>query len=94
MYFEALLERLQERLNREVRNGRLTERGLARLAGLSQSHVHNVLKGARILSPTVADRILKTLGLSVLDLLEDSQKELPQKNYAKANAARERATSW
>jgi transcriptional regulator with XRE-family HTH domain len=69
MYFEGLLQRLRDLLKREVRNGNLTERGLARRVGLSQSHIHNVLKGVRILSPSVADRILNRLGLTVEDLL-------------------------
>lgn len=77
MYFETLLWKLRDRLNREVRNGRLTERGLARLVGLSQSHTHNVLKGARILSPYVADKILSGLGMTVLDLLEDDGADTP-----------------
>ena len=41
---------------------------MARLTGVSQPHIHNVLKGVRNLSPEIADRILKTLHLSVLDL--------------------------
>jgi transcriptional regulator with XRE-family HTH domain len=65
-----LLERLRNRLRVLIRNGRLTERGLARRSGLSQAHIHNVLKGVRVLTPTVADRLLDTLGLSVLDLLD------------------------
>lgn len=68
--FGELLGRLRTWLNRQVRNGALTERGLARRAGLSQSHIHNVLKGARILTPATADRILEALGLTLLDLLE------------------------
>ena len=71
MYFESLLDRLRDRLNQAVRNGSLTERGLARKVGLSQSHIHNVLKGVRILSPQVADRMLYRLGFTVMDLLQD-----------------------
>jgi transcriptional regulator with XRE-family HTH domain len=52
----------------EVRNGELTERGFARLIGISQPHAHNVLKGVRTLSPEVFDLILKYLHLSLLDL--------------------------
>ena len=52
----------------EVRNGELTERGLARLIGISQPHAHNVLKGVRTLSPEVFDLLLKYLHLSLLDL--------------------------
>ena len=52
----------------EVRNGELTERGFARLIGISQPHAHNVLKGVRTLSPEVFDLVLKYLHLSLLDL--------------------------
>jgi transcriptional regulator with XRE-family HTH domain len=69
MYFQELHDRLVAALSSRIRNGELTERRLARLTGISQPHVHNVLKGKRILSPRAADRILRRLGLSLLDLL-------------------------
>ena len=69
MYFETLQERLLDHLNWRVRNGDLTERRLARLTGVSQPHMHNVLKGIRMLSPGIADRILRALEMSVLDLV-------------------------
>jgi transcriptional regulator with XRE-family HTH domain len=70
MYFAALQNRLIDAALSRVRNGQLTERSLARLAGISQPHLHNVLKGIRKLSPEIGDRILAALRLSVLDLLE------------------------
>lgn len=69
MYFEILHARLAASLRERVRNGELTERGLARLLGLSQPHVHHVLKGARTLSPRTADAVLRRLGLTAADLL-------------------------
>jgi hypothetical protein len=69
MVFAILLDRLREDVRQRVRNGEITERGLARRIGLSQSHTHNVLSGARILTPSIADRILVELGLSVTDLI-------------------------
>jgi transcriptional regulator with XRE-family HTH domain len=69
MYFEELHGRLLLSLRMRLSNGELTERRLARLTGISQPHVHNVLKGKRILSPRAADQILHRLGLSILDLL-------------------------
>ena len=77
MGFTLLLECLVERACTEVRNGALTERGLARRAGLSQSHVHNVLCGARILTPRTADLILAALEMSVQDLLEEARQGYP-----------------
>ena len=70
MYFSSLLESLRGHLRTWIRNGRLTERGLARRTGLSQSHIHNVLHGVRCLTPQTADVILNALGLSVTDLME------------------------
>src|SRR5687768_14295784 len=73
MFFNDLQTSLLESLKARVRNGQLTERGLARLVGISQPHMHNVLKGERILSPKLADQILEHLHLSVLDLIERSE---------------------
>ncbi len=78
MDFQTLQSNLLAQLRRRVLTGELTERGLARMSGLSQPHVHHVLKGARTLSLASTDRILRTLGLSVLDLVppeppEDTQ---------------------
>jgi transcriptional regulator with XRE-family HTH domain len=70
MEFAELLQRLLEQLNGKVSNGELTERGLARRVGLSQAHVHNVLKGARVLTADTADRMLRGLGIGLLDLFE------------------------
>src|SRR5512145_3561805 len=69
MDFQELQARLVATLKARLHNGELTERRLARLTGISQPHMHNVLKGARILSPDAADRVLKCLRLSVLDLI-------------------------
>ncbi|HEX8984649.1 MAG TPA: helix-turn-helix domain-containing protein [Bryobacteraceae bacterium] len=69
MGFETLQQRLLERVNSSVRNGDLTERGFARMIGISQPHMHHILKGARGLSVETADRILRLLDLSVEDLL-------------------------
>ncbi|MGP8243509.1 MAG: helix-turn-helix domain-containing protein, partial [Bryobacteraceae bacterium] len=53
-----------------VRNGELTERALARATGVSQPHIHNVLKGRRELSVEMADAILEALHLDAHDLLK------------------------
>jgi hypothetical protein len=70
MYFAELQSSLLESLKARVRNGQLTERGLARLVGVSQPHMHNVLKGARFLSPDLADQILQRLHISIFDLVD------------------------
>jgi hypothetical protein len=67
--FSLLQERLVAHLRSRVRGGELTERSAARLTGISQPHLHNVLKGARLLSTDMADRVLGKLHLSICDLL-------------------------
>lgn len=64
-----------------IHNGELTERGFARLIGISQPHAHNVLKGVRNLSPQIFDSILKTLNMSLLDLapLEELEASLKRR---------------
>jgi len=68
MSFEKLLDNLIEVLRERVRNGEITERRLARITGISQPHLHNVLKGVRVLTPDLSDRILREISLSVSDL--------------------------
>ncbi len=69
MDFRTLQRNLLTHLRRRVTNGELTERGLARMSGLSQPHVHHILSGARGFSIGSADRMLHTLGLSIFDLI-------------------------
>ncbi len=70
MDFETLKLRLLASVRTRVQNGELTERGLARMVGISQPHMHHILKGVRALSIENADRILRRLDLTVLDLIE------------------------
>ena len=70
MTFCDLHERLIENLRQRVRSGEMTERGLARATGVSQPHIHHVLKGKRLLSAVTADRILGQLHMDLLDLIE------------------------
>ena len=51
----------------------MTQRHLARISGVSQPHVHNVLKGIRELTPTTADRFLHCLAWDVMDLLQSTE---------------------
>ena len=69
MDFKFLQSRLLANLRTRLRNGEITERRLARLTGISQPHIHNVLKGARILTPKMGDRLLRRLNISLADLL-------------------------
>jgi transcriptional regulator with XRE-family HTH domain len=71
MDFALLQERLVALIRERVRSGEVTERGLATLAGVSQPHVHNVLKGARRLSTDMADHLLRRLRIDLSDLIEE-----------------------
>ena len=71
MLFQTLGARLLDHIRARVISGEVTERGLARLAGLSQPHLHNVLKGERSLSIEMADQIMRRLRITLLDLIEE-----------------------
>ncbi len=73
MTFTGLRDRLTNHLLMRVRSGEITERSLARLCRLSQSHVHHVLKGKRALSFEAADQILLALHIELLDLVEPGE---------------------
>jgi predicted transcriptional regulator len=69
MDFQRLQSRLITNLRERVRSGEITERNLARVTGVSQPHLHNVLKGKRLLSFGKADQILRQLHLDLADLM-------------------------
>ena len=73
MTFHDLQQRLLEELRQRVRSGAATERGLARLSGISQPHLHNVLKGKRLLSMEKADEVFRRLDIDVLHLIEPEE---------------------
>jgi hypothetical protein len=75
MDFRYLQRRLVEELRWRVNNGEVTERGLARYVGISQPHIHKVLKGSKILSLNFCDRILSALDMSVFDLADEFDAE-------------------
>jgi len=60
-------------LRKRVRNGELTERRLARMVGVSQPHMHNVLHGKRSFSVETTDEMMRLLRVDVLDLIEPSE---------------------
>jgi hypothetical protein len=79
MMFHELRDLFLSNLRARVRNGEITERRLARLVGVSQPHIHNILKGMRVLTPDIGDRILAELNMSIFDLL-DSYWKTPEKD--------------
>jgi hypothetical protein len=71
MNFRELHDRLVVHLRKVVGGGEMTERGLARISGISQPHLHNVLKGKRLFSTEAADEILRRMHLDIFDLIGD-----------------------
>ncbi len=71
--FREFQQRLVANLRDRVRAGEITERGLARLTGISQPHMHHLLNGKRTASPDMADRILRYLRMDLLDLVEPGE---------------------
>jgi plasmid maintenance system antidote protein VapI len=70
MTFQEGQQRLLAYVRTRIQNGELTERGLARLLGISQPHIHNVLNGSRKLSAASCDSMLRYFQISVLDLAD------------------------
>ncbi|MGA3039950.1 MAG: helix-turn-helix transcriptional regulator [Bryobacteraceae bacterium] len=77
MDFRLLQLRLVSHVRARVRNGEISERSLARLAGISQPHIHNVLKGTRALSTNMADQMLRRLRIDLADLLAAAEDSAP-----------------
>ncbi len=71
--FELLRTRLIGYVNYRIRNGEYSERSLARVIGVSQPQLHNVLKGCRALGPDLADRLLRHFRIGCIDLLEPGE---------------------
>ncbi len=73
MDFDELQRRLLEAIRTRVRGGVLTERRLAIQTGISQPHIHNVLKGKRIPSLRATNRLIQGANLGVFDLVEPGE---------------------
>jgi len=73
MTFHELQQRLLDELRQRVRSGAATERGLARISGISQPHLHNVLKGKRLLSMGQGHEVLRSLEIDILRLIHPEE---------------------
>ena len=76
--FHGVTQRLLAVIRRQIRSGDLSERRLAKLADVSQPHMHNVLAGKRGLAPAVGDRLLGVLGLSLSELAAGIETPSPE----------------
>src|SRR5271154_4947132 len=74
--FEVLQGLVIRYVTLRIRNGDCTERQLARLVGISQPQLHNVLKGVRPLKQGLADALLKHFQIGVLDILQERETAL------------------
>ena len=71
--FDDLAKRLVRDLAKLIHSGAVTERRLAKMVGFSQPHLHNVVNGARRLTPAVADQVMDRLDWTLLDLIESPE---------------------
>ncbi len=69
----TLQHRLLTAVKHRLNNGEYTERSFSRQTGISQPHMHNVLKGVRGFSTDFGDALLSGLDFSVLDLVETDE---------------------
>jgi hypothetical protein len=69
MNFVGLQEALRKELRKRIAAGELTGMELARRTGFTQAHISNFLNRKRGLKLPALDRTLKTLGLSLYDLI-------------------------
>jgi hypothetical protein len=69
VFISDLLAGVTALARQAVHSGAISERALARQAGLSQPHLHNVLKGVRALSPASADQLMRALDITVPRML-------------------------
>jgi hypothetical protein len=73
--FGLLRLRLISGIRDRVRNGEISERRLAHVTGVSQPHIHHVLKGTRVLSLEMADQIIERLQIDLMELLSGAEVE-------------------
>lgn len=72
MTFAYMHQNLLKVVRQRVINGEITESHLARMVGVSQPHIHNVLKGVRMLSSELADSLLEQLRIGAEELLKQT----------------------
>ena len=84
MTFQTLHDQLVREISRRVDAGDTSVSSLARRAGISQPHLHLVLKGKRGFSWDFADRAALVIGLRVEDLVAlPTPSSLPEPSSAR-----------
>jgi hypothetical protein len=69
LYITGFCGRVIQMALLRVHSGMISERALARRAGISQPHLHNALKGIRTLSPEATDRLMRALNVTIPQIL-------------------------
>jgi transcriptional regulator with XRE-family HTH domain len=73
--FGQLQSQLRRAISARIASGQISGIRLARMTGFQQAHISNFLHGRRGLSTEGMDRVLATLGMSVLDLIPQNALE-------------------
>ncbi len=73
MTFLTLQDQLRDHIRSRIRRQELTGSGLARAAGFPQGHLSNFLNFRRGLSLESMDRLLQTLNIGVIDLVDSDE---------------------
>lgn len=66
-------------MEKRIVEGSFSESGMARILGISQCHMNNLIKRRKHLTTTVADKIILRLRLNVLELIERYQNNLEER---------------
>jgi transcriptional regulator with XRE-family HTH domain len=79
MKLQDLENRLRRHIRTRIERGELTGVGLSRKAGFQQPHLSNFLNGRRGLSLEAMDRLLRSLHIDLVELIErrDLERRLP-----------------
>ena len=86
MTFQMLHDQLVRELSRRVDAGDTSVSSLARRAGISQPHLHLVLKGKRGFSWDFADRAALVIGLRIEDLVALTRPSPPESSFSRLNS--------
>ena len=86
MTFQMLHDQLVREISRRVDAGDTSVSSLARRAGISQPHLHLVLKGKRGCSWDFADRAALVIGLRIEDLVALTTPSPPSPPFSRLNS--------
>lgn len=96
MNFSDLQSELVKILRTKIRNGEISERRMAVEVGLSQPHIHNIMKGLRQISPSVADRLMSRYQIRLETSIHQNNSELNKISHIYLTSSRigEGSVTW